>query len=185
MPDAPLPALLAALCRAMLQEQRQTAVSSGLLPVQQAILSYLRDANRYSNTQLALTEFLGLTKGTVSQSLNVLEAKGWVRRQNDGQDRRITRLALTDSGRQRLDDAAEQAWAAAASQLDVEEAAAATRLLSRLLASWQRTRQGKTFGVCASCRHFSGAAPHHRCLLTGEALSVDDSRLICREHTAA
>ena len=71
MTPTQLPHVLAALARAIANEQRQAAIGAGLLPVQQSILGYLRDANRYSNTQQALTEYLGLTKGTVSQSLKI------------------------------------------------------------------------------------------------------------------
>lgn len=183
MKCAPLPHLLAAIARAVSNEQRQAAVGAGLLPVQLNILGYLRDANRYSNTQQALTEYLGLTKGTVSQSLKVLEAKGWIGRQADSADRRVVRLELTSAGRERLEHAADDAWTAACQCLDAGEQAAAAAVLSHLLAGWQQARQGKTFGVCHSCRHFCPGLPAHQCGLTGEALADDDSRRICREHT--
>ena len=80
MNTASLPQLLNALSRAMLFEQRQAAVGAGLLPVQLAMLGYLRDANRYSNMPQCLAEYLGLTKGTVSQSLKILEERGRVLR---------------------------------------------------------------------------------------------------------
>lgn len=183
MKSAPLPHLLAALARTVSNEQRQAAAGAGLLPVQLSILGYLRDANRYSNTQQALTEYLGLTKGTVSQSLKVLEEKGWIGRRADGADRRIARLELTAAGRDRLERAADDTWTEACRSLDAAEQAAAAAALSRLLAGWQQARHGKTFGVCHSCRHFRPGQPEHQCGLTGEALSDDDSRRICREHT--
>ncbi len=183
MTPTQLPHVLAALARAIANEQRQAAIGAGLLPVQQSILGYLRDANRYSNTQQALTEYLGLTKGTVSQSLKLLEEKGWIARQTDATDRRIVRLALTPSGRERLEHAGNAAWTQACQNLNAAEQAAATQTLSRLLTGWQQARQGKTFGVCHSCRHFQRGDADHRCGLTGEALSDDDSQRICREHT--
>ena len=183
MKPAALPHLLAALARAVSNEQRQAAVGAGLLPVQLSILGYLRDANGYSNTQQALTEFLGLTKGTVSQSLKVLEEKGWIGRQMDSADRRVVRLELTAAGRERLDGAADDAWSAACRDLDAGEQETAAAALARLLAGWPQARHGKTFGVCHSCRHFRPGPPEHQCGLTGEALSDDDSRRICREHT--
>lgn len=178
-----LHSLLTCLARALQSEQRQAAVAGGLLPVQWSILTYLRDANRYSNTPQALTDYLGLTKGTVSQSLKLLEAHGWITRQPDAHDRRIVRLAITDSGRQQLDDSAEQDWRAAIAQLPAAERQAAETTLSGLLRNWQQSRSGRTFGVCQSCRHFCLGQPEHRCGLTGEALSNDDSERICREHT--
>lgn len=183
MDPSTLPQLLNALSRAMQNEQRQAAVGAGLLPVQLAILGYLRDANRYSNTPQCLTEYLGLTKGTVSQSLKILEERGWVVRQADAADRRVVRLALSDTGREVLDSAADDAWQAAARHLPSSDQDSLRTLLTRLLASWQLERQGKTFGVCRTCRHFRPGETSHQCGLTGEALSDADSAQICREHS--
>ncbi|WP_265946474.1 MarR family winged helix-turn-helix transcriptional regulator [Dechloromonas sp. A34] len=178
-----LPQLLAALARAVANEQRQAAVGAGLLPVQLTILSYLRDANRYSNTQQGLTEYLGLTKGTVSQSLKVLEERSLITRCADEADRRIVRLTLTAAGRERLGQAMDDAWAEACQALGANQQQGAATALSRLLGAWQQARHGKTFGVCHSCRHFRPGQPTHQCGLTGEALSDDDSQHICREHS--
>lgn len=185
MNQSALHALLLCLSRALQHEQRQAAIGGGLLPVQWAILGYLRDANRYSNTPQALAEYLSLTKGTVSQSLKLLESHGWVARQGDATDRRIVRLALTEAGRARLDAAADEAWAAAIAALPAADQAAAETSLRRLLSGWQQTRQGRTFGVCCTCRHFQPGSPEHRCGLTGEPLSEDDSTRLCREHELA
>ena len=55
---------------------------------------YLRDPwvaengrNRHHTTRLRLTAYLGLTKGTLSQTLSTLEAKGLVTKQVDPVDR--------------------------------------------------------------------------------------------------
>ena len=117
MNTASLPQLLNALSRAMLFEQRQAAIGAGLLPVQLAMLGYLRDANRYSNMPQCLAEYLGLTKGTVSQSLKILEERGWVLRQPDGADRRVVRLTLSEAGLTALERADDDAWRIAAQQL--------------------------------------------------------------------
>lgn len=183
MDRSSLPQLLNALSRAMQNEQRQAALGAGLLPVQLAILGYLRDANRYSNMPQCLTEYLGLTKGTVSQSLKILEERGWVLRQADESDRRVVRLALSDTGRRVLDSATDDAWQAALRHLPSGDQESLRTLLTRLLASWQQERNGKTFGVCRTCRHFRPGETGHQCGLTGEALSEADSAQICREHS--
>jgi len=72
--------------------------AEGLQWVHLRMLDYLARANRYSNTPLAVAEYLNLTKGTVSQSLILLEEKGLVRRSDDAADRRIVRLTLTEAG---------------------------------------------------------------------------------------
>ena len=76
--------------------------SAGLLPVHWETLHYLRDANRFSRTLAAVTAYLGLTKGTVSQTLKTLEGKGLVSKEIDPGDRRSKRLALTRPGEQML-----------------------------------------------------------------------------------
>jgi DNA-binding MarR family transcriptional regulator len=174
--------LVSCLSRALQSEQRREAVDAGVPAVQWAILHYVRDANRYSNTPQALTEFLGLTKGTVSQSLNRLAARGWVRREADPRDGRIVRLVLTCSGQRRAEGDAGEAWRAAIGSLTVDEREGAEAALAKVLVAWQRRRDGRTFGVCHSCRHFRPGESGHQCGLTGEPLSDDDSRRICREH---
>jgi hypothetical protein len=47
-------------------EARQALAEHGLQPVQFEALHYLTRCNRYSDTPMAVTEFLGQTKGTVS-----------------------------------------------------------------------------------------------------------------------
>lgn len=51
---------------------RKAATAAGLQFIHAEILEYLGRCNRYSNTAQALTEYLGLTKGSVSQSLKLL-----------------------------------------------------------------------------------------------------------------
>lgn len=175
--------LLNALSRAMQNEQRQAAIGAGLLPVQLAILGYLQDANRYSNTPQCLSEYLGLTKGTVSQSLKILEERGWVLRRADEADRRFVRLSLSETGLAALEGAADDTWRMAAQHLPASDQERLSALLTRLLASWQQERNSKTFGVCRTCRHFRPGESSHQCGLTGELLTEADSSLICREHS--
>ena len=54
-------------------DTRKLGVGKGLQPVQMEALHYLSCCNRYSNTPVAVSDYLGLTKGTVSQTLGVLE----------------------------------------------------------------------------------------------------------------
>ncbi len=49
-----------------------------------------------------LSSRLGLTKSTVSQTLNSMEEKGWIRRGIDPDNRRQTTIDLTDAGRQKM-----------------------------------------------------------------------------------
>ncbi|VFT59634.1 putative transcriptional regulator [Pseudomonas aeruginosa] len=87
---------LTSLMRAWSREQPLVAE---LQPVQLSALHYLARCNRYSDTPLGVTEYLGLTKGTVSQSLKVLEGRGLISKLPDARDRRSVHLRLTDAGR--------------------------------------------------------------------------------------
>lgn len=169
--------LVERLANLLAAEQRRTAAVQGLQPVHAQALHYLARCNRYSNTPAAVAEYLGLTKGTVSQSLRILERRGLIARRRDPTDRRVVRLRLTAKGA-RL--AAELAAPAPWRDLPGDEAGPA---LERLLRTVQQRNRSRTFGVCASCRFFqSESETAFRCGLTGEPLSASDAVLICREH---
>lgn len=78
---------------------RQQPLLAGIKPTHLSALRYLASCNRYSNTPLAVTEYLGLTKGTVSQSLNRLETYGFIVKSQDQRDKRSVHLELTVSAR--------------------------------------------------------------------------------------
>ena len=165
-------------------EARQAGAGHGLQPVQLQALAYFARANRYSDTPAALTDYLGVTKGTASQTLMVLEGMGLVSKREDREDRRVTRVQVTAKGRHLLDKLVPPAlWCAANAELG---AAATQRIedeLARLLRVLQQANQSRAFGVCNTCEHFlREGGRKFRCGLTAEPLSSEESRLICREH---
>lgn len=170
---------IAALLRG---ERRNKLVELGLLPVQFDALCYLGECNRYSDTLMALCEYLGQTKGTVSQTLKVLEKKGLIERQSDAKDKRVVHLKPSEAGLALLAELAQSPLLCA---LHTEHGFD-TRLqgaLAELLKQLQQANGGRAFGVCRQCRYNqSPAEGHFQCGLTGEALSEADTRLICREY---
>ncbi len=166
----------------------ERASGAGLLPVHVQMLSYLSVCNRYSDTPAALTEFIGATKGTTSQSIGVLETKRYVRKRSDSEDGRVVHLSLTAKGRRFVENNFPPPdFGAAIGGMKPAERESLARLLTGLLLSLQRKNGGRTFGVCSSCRYFrKHALPgSHQCGLTLEPLSEDESGLICREHEIA
>jgi len=167
-------------------EARQTGMDYGLQPIQLEALHFLGSCNRYSDTPIGVTEYLGLTKGTVSQTLNVLHGKGLIRKVADKKDKRTTHLKLTKTGEKLLEkavpapllrDAYEQLQATQQTQL-IDD-------LKRLLTTIQQSNTMKSFGVCHTCRFNRRVdARQYFCELTQEALSPDDIQLICREHSS-
>lgn len=155
----------------------------GMRPVQLEALGFLTQCNRYSDTPQAVAEFLGLTKGTVSQTLKVLEQKGLLRKRGDAKDKRLVHLTPTAKGRRLV----ERAVPAASLTLGIEKFAkserqATIRALRVLLRSVQKANGLKTFAPCHTCRFNQKREGSYFCGLTHEPLEEHDVALLCREH---
>lgn len=160
--------------------------AAGQQPVQLEALHYLGICNKYSNTPVAVAEYLGLTKGTVSQTLRVLEQNGLVSKQPDNKDRRVVHLTVTAKGRHVLSSAVPpRSLLAALQALSEPQQDTLRSALEQLLRAMQGANELKTFGVCGSCRHnLAGPGNNRLCGLTQEVLTQDDCTQICREHSA-
>ena len=112
------------------------------------LLATLRRAGHpYRLSQRQLADTLGLTAGTVSLRVKHLLRQGLVRVEADPADRRVTRVALTDLGLQRFDDAAPAHLAGEEDllrALSTDEQAALTRLLRKLLLSFEGAPASRT-----------------------------------------
>lgn len=163
---------------------RRGGTGSRLQPVQIEALHYLGRCNRYSNTPLAVADFLGLTKGTVSQTLRVLEVNGLIEKQTDPRDRRVVHLVVTPEGREvLLGTVPPQVFKAAFGGMAAAEREAMLRVFDGLLRRLQRANGLRSFGACKSCRHHRvEAVGSRRCGLTHETLTDLDAEKICREH---
>lgn len=163
---------------------RQVGAAHSLQPVQLEALHYLSICNRFSDTPMAVTQYLGQTKGTVSQTLKVLENKGLLLKKTDKNDQRITHLKLSSKGKRVLSQSVpspmfRRACAALTDETQVNIAGALNQLLSTLL----KTNNLKSFGVCHSCRYNSrNKEGSYFCDLVQQPLSVGDTQLICKEH---
>ncbi len=162
-------------------QMRDTASEHDLKLVQLEVLVYLSVANRYSDTAAALGEYLGVTKGTVSQTIRALERRGLVCKDADEHDGRVLHCLLTDEGAHIAEVAHPAAFLR---DLPAEQQQETLTAALRVLRSLQAGRGFRSFGQCRTCRHFSSSGDGHRCGLTGEALSDADSTKICREHEA-
>lgn len=164
-------------------EQRLVGNEFGLQEVHLQVLLYLSKCNRYSNTPLGVTEYLSSTKGTVSQSIKVLEKNGYIVKQADDKDRRVVHLVLTEQGKKVLKQAIPPPlFLKAVEEITLRQAEDLEKLLTQVLTSLQQANQLRSFGVCQTCRFFTEEDKGFRCGLTKEPLSKEDSFLICREH---
>tara|TARA_R110002050_G_scaffold251531_4_gene389764 strand:+ start:7052 stop:7606 length:555 start_codon:yes stop_codon:yes gene_type:complete len=176
--------LIERLANLLRQETRAEGLSLGLQPIQQEALYYLSTCNRYSDTTLAVTEFLGLTKGTVSQSLKILENKSLIMKEKDEHDKRITHLKVTKIGSNFLATTCPPPkFTQAISRLRETEQKIAVNLLSDVLKNYQITTGRNAFGVCKNCKFNQRTLTGIVCGLTKETLSTDETMLICREYS--
>jgi len=168
-------------------EQRHHATTSGLQMVHHDILDYLARCNHYSDMAQAVTEYLGLTKGTVSQSIKLLESKGYIEKRTDAKDARVQHLRMTDTGREYI-------WASDSKVRELFDGVVLSNPYGKIFGTvlndilWQmqmrRDRQG--FMQCSTCSHNRLQADgRFFCGLTSEELTTEDTQKICREHEFA
>jgi DNA-binding MarR family transcriptional regulator len=165
------------------QSVRDDAARHGLLPIHIQVLHYLVRANRYSDLPIAIAEYFGITRGTVSQTLAVLERKGLLTKESDARHGKRLHLKLTPAGESVLSESWVERVEEALSERAIE-AVALESTLRNLLSAMQRVNGQRAFGLCRQCAHFLTEESGARCGLTHEALATEQTDRICREWTA-
>lgn len=146
-PELPTDAL--ALAARILRLQRflddrvdASLVSSGLNRGEMNVLATLRRSGPpYELTPTALYQGLLLSSGAMTNRIDHLEERGYVRRTPDHEDRRKIRVALSTAGRELIDTAMEQHVADLEEHLGflaADEHEQLTRLLRRVLIEFER-----------------------------------------------
>ena len=170
----------------MRTEMRKAGSEESLQPVHLHALIYLSKANRYSNTPQALTDYLGLTKGTVSQTLLLLDRRGLIERFEDDIDRRVVRLRLSSAGEQLLAESQPAlAWQNATRNISPNRIRNATSALREALVTLQVDNEAAVFGVCSTCSWCQKLSQRiYRCGQMGDRLSGPETRKLCRVYRA-
>ena len=170
----------------MRTELRKSGADESLQPVQLQALTYLSKANRYSNTPQALADYLGLTKGTVSQTLLLLDRRGLIERFEDDIDRRVVRLRLSSAGERLLNESQPAlAWQNATRNISPNRIRNATSALREALMTLQEDNEATTFGACQTCTWSQKLSQRiYRCGRMGDRLSGPETRRICRIYQA-
>jgi DNA-binding MarR family transcriptional regulator len=165
-------------------DSRRDVAEYGLQPIHLEVLHYLSLCNRYSDTPMGVTDYMGQTKGTVSQTLKVLEKKGLLSKHPDSHDKRMTHLKVSNAGKELLQAAIPSSLLIhACAQLTEQSQTETIKVLKELLQAIQHSNGMKSFGVCHTCRYnHQKEDNHYFCELTQEALSNEEIQLICREH---
>ena len=166
---------------------RQEGGEHGLQPVQLDVLHYLSICNSYSDTPMGVTEYLGLTKGTVSQTIKVLENKGYVKKIMDRDDKRVMHLNLTADGDRLVKKSIpSHLFTAAYKELSDKDKNALEEALQKMLTSMIMINMTRPFGVCHTCRyHQTPAQGEYFCGLVEKPIGESEIDMICREHEQA
>lgn len=173
---------IAALMRA---EERRRCAECGLQPVHLQVLDYLLICNQYSNTPAAVSKYLGMTRGTVSQTLLLLEKKDLITKVADERDKRVVHLHISAAGKEQLHQAKPLDLFQHASEILQQEhnASECEEFFRQALAALQKANKSQSFGLCKTCKHFNQQAHGAMCNLTKGKLSKSDSEKICQEHS--
>ena len=125
---------LVQVCKAHRNKAESLLSEIGLHAGQEVILHHLWHED--GQTQSNLVDELCVQPATVTKSLDRLESAGLVRRRADAEDRRVSRVYLTDAGRS-LHRQIENIWleveAASFGVLTAEEQETIRRLLQKVL----------------------------------------------------
>lgn len=165
-------------------EERKKCTELYLQPVHFQILNYLSRANKHSDNPAALARYLGMTRGTVSQSLIILEKKGYIEKIPDKNDKRFMRLRLLPEGATVLKQARPSDLFDGATEIlrSGDAPPSDVNVFQKALIALQKANQSQSFGVCKTCRNFSARLGGFFCELTQQPLNVEESKQICQEH---
>ncbi len=155
-PGVKAPDVVADLAR-LARLMRAAEHEIGLNPAQWEALRFLSRCNDRSNSPIALSRYLGATKGTISQTVIALVKKGLVTKTNREGERRSVALALTDEGREFLK---EDPWKRVEKSFKKKGPTNQTRTartLSRLLDEELAVRQSQGKSAWSSSEFFQKA----------------------------
>jgi DNA-binding MarR family transcriptional regulator len=134
----------------------------GLTPAQMQMLVYLTYANEFSRTPAALADFSGTTRGTVSQTLKILQRKGLVDRSSDPYDGRSLRINLTPAGRRVIKGPGgfDQFVVGLERRMSRSDRRAFEEGIRAVVGALVDRGEHASFGSCTTCAHFkpNGAA---------------------------
>ena len=154
-----------------------------LNPAQQTVLEYLSQANRFSRRPSHVAEFMGSTRGTISQTLKSLSVKGYITEEKSESDRRSISYKLTDHGHETVSSAHRLDHA-----LETFHGDKIAQLAGILQTTLHRAIEGndqKPFGVCKHCQHFKSQRSGGHCQLLNVALDRAETNHICFEQVPA
>ncbi len=106
----------------------------GLTQAEMDVLLFLAN-NKGMDTAMDIVKYRGISKSLVSRAVEFLVERGYVMVMQDGEDRRLNRLSVTQSAKpaiQALQCAQKRFWSMLMGSVEEEERAAVKRAIQRL-----------------------------------------------------
>jgi DNA-binding MarR family transcriptional regulator len=150
-----------------------------LTPAQWTALRFLSRANTASRTPSAFASFHATTRGTATQTLKALEAKGLIRRGDAQHDGRKVCYDLTAQGRALLAQDPLRDLTAVVAGLPPALYDALAQTMPRLVADLARRRETPVFGTCTDCRHFEGSPQDAFCACMARLIAAPETSQLC------
>lgn len=150
-----------------------------LTPAQWTALRFLSRANDSSRTPSAFASFHATTRGTATQTLKALEAKGLIERRQSPDDGRSVRFAPTTAGLALLANDPLRDLAEAILALPADLQAALAMAMPQVVSQLAARRDVPSFGTCRDCRHYEDGRDGAYCACMAAGLAAGETDLLC------
>lgn len=160
----------------------------GLTSAQWSALRYFNRASRFSRTLSAFADYHVTSRGSASQTIKGLLEKGLIARSVRQQDKRSSRIDLTERG---LDACAQDPFdelVRAIATLSDEKQNALTVMLEDVLVDVGPNGARQTLGTCSNCEFLKeglenqSASPTYFCTRAGAELLPSELHDICMKY---
>ena len=160
--------------------------ADGLTQAQWIALRFFARANRFSRTISGFAQFHATTRGTASQTVKTLVAKGYLERTPSEKDARSVRFDVTALARRKLLHDPLTSVANAAESLGEERLTQLTAYLRAMLGDVSNQRQQPAAGFCRLCGHLDRGVggQNAQCRLMREPLVDKEFEELCVRYHA-
>ncbi len=150
-----------------------------LTDAQWTALRFFARAIRASRTPSAFASFQATTRGTASQTIKTLEARGLLERRRSESDGRSVRFEVTQAGRAMLEADPLRHLMTAIADLPEADRAALARILPDLSARIAGARGAAQVGTCGNCDHYEGRGGGGYCACVAQSLAPFEIGQLC------
>lgn len=173
--------LINELANQIQNEIRRTCTEQGLQLVHAQILFYLSKCNRFSDTLASVTDYLGITKGTVSQSIILLEKKGLLTKRYDNLDRRIQHVLISSKGDEILMKLfPPKNFIGALQKLTENQKENLEKTILEICNELTCSSQSIVFGSCHNCNFLKSDGKFYQCAFARQPIIEKDLEKLCR-----